>query len=43
MHQADARTLAVAEHDGRLFRLQLSQDRQQLAAQPDASVIAANG
>ncbi|AZR23638.1 hypothetical protein NX81_016520 [Xanthomonas vasicola] len=43
MHQADARILAVAERDGRLFRLQLSQDCPQLAAQPDASLLAANG
>ncbi|KTF29706.1 hypothetical protein LMG920_21665, partial [Xanthomonas vesicatoria] len=26
LHKADARTLAVAQHDGRLFRLQLAQD-----------------
>ncbi len=43
LHQAGARTLAVAERDGRLFRLQLSQDCPHLAAQPDASLVAANG
>ncbi|AJQ83736.1 hypothetical protein WKH86_15500 [Xanthomonas oryzae pv. oryzae] len=43
LHRAGARTLAVAERDGRLFRLQLSQDCPHLAAQPDASLVAANG
>ncbi len=43
LHQAGARTLAIAERDGRLFRLQFSQDCPHLAAQPDASLVAANG
>ncbi|WP_311239363.1 MULTISPECIES: hypothetical protein [unclassified Xanthomonas] len=43
LHQADARTLAVAQHDGRLFRLQLAQDCPQLAAQADANLLAPHG
>lgn len=42
-HQADARTLAVAERDGRLFRLQLAQDCPQLGAQADANLLAPHG
>ncbi|NMI22261.1 hypothetical protein E1J24_10480 [Xanthomonas hortorum pv. pelargonii] len=43
LHQVDARTLAVAENGGRLFRLTLAQDCPQLAAQADASLLAAHG
>ncbi|MCC4619823.1 DUF6491 family protein [Xanthomonas cassavae CFBP 4642] len=42
-HQADARTLAVAERDGRLFRLQLAQNCPQLGAQADATLLAPHG
>lgn len=43
LHQADPRTLAVAEQGGRLFRISLAQDCPQLAAQADASLLAAHG
>ncbi|CAD2255417.1 hypothetical protein X12_003147 [Xanthomonas arboricola] len=43
LHQADPRTLAVAEQGGRLFRISLAQDCPQLAARADASLLAAHG
>ncbi|WP_166743323.1 hypothetical protein [Xanthomonas cannabis] len=43
LHQTDARTLAVAERGGRLFRLQLAQDCPRLTAHADAAVLAPHG